>query len=46
MKNLYRKLRLITFMCQTGFWIDRLWQQLQWHGLLPSQADPDLDVSW
>lgn len=37
MKHLYRKLRLISLLAQAGYWIDRLWQQLQSHGLFPLQ---------
>ena len=41
MKHLYRKLRLISSLAQAGYWIDRLWQQLQSHGLYLMQSDMD-----
>jgi len=41
MKHLYRKLRLISLLAQAGYWIDRLWQQLQSHRLYLMQSNVD-----
>lgn len=35
--RLYRTARLTSSLAQAAYWIDRLWQQLQWHRLFALQ---------